>query len=47
MLIQTVTLQILTQTQLLTEQERLLLAEEEAQRAKEVSSKTDKDCVVM
>jgi hypothetical protein len=32
---------------LLTEQEKLLLAEEEAQRAQEASSKTDKDCIVM
>lgn len=35
------------QPQLLTEQEKLLLAEEEAQRAKEISSKTDKECAVM
>jgi len=32
---------------LLTEQEKLLLAEEEAQRAKGLSSKSDKDCTLM
>lgn len=32
---------------LLTEQEELLLAEEEAERAKEASSNRDKECVVM
>jgi hypothetical protein len=34
-------------SQLLTEQEKLLLAEEEAERAKEVSSKKNKDCNIM